>query len=79
MYTNHRPAIRELDHRSNDGIDVTLLWDSDTKRVSIEVDDHRTGESFELEVDPADALTAFHHPFAYATRGYVHALAASGG
>jgi hypothetical protein len=31
------------------------------------VEDDRAGESFQLEVDAADALAAFHHPYAYAT------------
>jgi hypothetical protein len=59
-------AARELDWRTNDGIDVTLLWHPQTYRVSVAVEDHRAGNSFELEVDSADALDAFHHPYAYA-------------
>jgi hypothetical protein len=43
----------------------------------VAVEDERSGESFELAVDGADALSAFHHPFAYAYReGSDHALAA---
>ncbi len=61
-------VIQELDHRSNDGIDVRLLWDSGTDQVSIAVADGRGGESFAFEVTPADAVGAFHHPFAYAPR-----------
>lgn len=65
------PAIHELDHRINDGIDVTLLWNSITNRVSVVVEDQRTGELLELDVvDPKDALIAFCHPFAYASRGW---------
>jgi hypothetical protein len=71
------PAIRELDHRSNDGIDVTLLWDERTNRVSLSVRDERTGESFELDVHPEDALTAFHHPYAYASRSWIEPLLAA--
>jgi hypothetical protein len=59
-------AIRELDHRVSDGIDVWLLWNSRTNQVSVMVVDGRTGEQFELPVAPADALDAFHHPYAYA-------------
>ena len=37
----------------------------------------KTGEIFELDVDPEDALIAFYHPYAYASRGWTdHALAA---
>jgi hypothetical protein len=59
-------GIRELDHRISDGIDVTLLWSQRSDRVWIDVRDDRSGESFELDVDPGDALAAFHHPYAYA-------------
>jgi hypothetical protein len=59
-------TTRELDHRHNDGIDVTLLWDSATDRVSVFVRDARAGEAFELSVEPSRALDAFHHPYAYA-------------
>lgn len=57
---------RELDHRVSDGIHVTLLWYASTNRVTVEVYDESTGESFELEVAHGRALDAFHHPYAYA-------------
>ena len=63
-----RSVIHELDHRSNHGIDVRLLWSSGTNQVSIAVADGRTGTSFEFEVAPADAADAFHHPYIYAPR-----------
>lgn len=71
------PAIRELDHRFNDGIDVTLLWDERTNAVSVAVRDEKRGESFELDVHPEDALTAFHHPYAYSSRGWIEPLLAA--
>lgn len=58
-------GTRELDRRSNDGIDVAVLWNPRTNQVSVAVDDDRLGESFELEIDPANALDAFRHPYAY--------------
>jgi hypothetical protein len=70
-------AVRELDRRTDDGIDVRLLWGPQTKRVSVAVEDARAGESFEFEVDAADALAAFRHPDAYAHPDHgSHALAA---
>jgi hypothetical protein len=72
MYTT--TEIRELDRRSNDGVDVALLWNPRTNRVVIALEDDRSGDSFEIDVDAADALDAFRHPFAYAPRDY--ALAA---
>jgi hypothetical protein len=59
-------SVRELDHRRCDAIDVTLGWDPLTNGVSVVVRDERLGESLAFEVDPADALSAFHHPYAYA-------------
>jgi hypothetical protein len=73
--TTNRPT-RELDHRVNDGLDVKLLWNSLTDHVSVAVEDKRTGEFFELDVDPDDALLAFYHPYAYVSRDWTdHALA----
>jgi hypothetical protein len=61
-------AIRELDRRTSDGIDVRLLWNSFSDQVLVVVRDMRTFESFELQVAPGDALVAFRHPYAYANR-----------
>ena len=58
-------TTRELDRRINDGIDVRLLWDPATNQVTVAVTDERLGGSFELDVDGAEALDAFHHPYAY--------------
>jgi hypothetical protein len=69
-------AVRELDRRTNDGIDVRLLSNPHTNGVSIAVDDSRAGESFELEVHAADALAAFQHPYAHAATAGASALAA---
>ena len=66
--TNSTPdnATRELDRRTSDGINVRLLWNSVADEVVLAVHDTRSDESFEVRVEPADALLAFHHPFAYA-------------
>jgi hypothetical protein len=78
MRTSRDPVIHELDQRTNDGLDVRLLWNPLTNRVSVAVEDQRTGEFFELDVvDPEDALIAFYHPYEYASMGWVdHASAA---
>jgi hypothetical protein len=74
----HEPSIliRELDHRHSDGIEVTLLWNARTKAVSVLLLEERSAASFQFEVPPADALDAFHHPYAYAAYGHDSALAA---
>jgi hypothetical protein len=61
------PPVRELDHRHSDGIDVFLLWDARTDQVSIMLIDERSGESLAFAVDPSEAMSAFHHPYSYAT------------
>jgi hypothetical protein len=55
----------ELDRRSGNGVDVVLVWEPATNRVFVGVIDERTGGEFAFEVDPANALDAFYHPFAY--------------
>ena len=60
---------KELDSRSSNGIEVALLWDPDRNRVSVRLYDERTEEELEFGVDPASALDAFLHPYAYAARG----------
>lgn len=62
------PELRELDSRSGDGFAVTLLWNSRTDAVFVTVVDSRTGDLFRIAVDAADALDAFHHPYAYSRR-----------
>jgi hypothetical protein len=58
---------RELAHRRNDGLDIRLLWDSTTDRVSVALHDSKTGDGFVVEVGRGErALDVFHHPFAYA-------------
>ena len=58
--------VRELDHRRNDGIDVRLFWDARMNRVSLALTNEHSGESLTFEVDPGEALAAFHHRYAYA-------------
>ncbi len=70
-------ARRELDRRATGGVEVVLYWHgADT--VSVFVHDTSTDEEFELEVDAAFALDAFHHPYAYAAGcGVSHAQPAA--
>jgi len=69
MHSENSPVEMptELAHRAGNGIDVLLLWDRGDGRLTVVVDDVRTGGSFELvAADGRQALDAFHHPFAYA-------------
>jgi hypothetical protein len=60
-------ARRELDHRHSDGIDVTLSWSPTRNDLFVTVRD-TGGDSFELAVEPYEALDVFQHPYAYAAR-----------
>jgi hypothetical protein len=56
----------ELAGRENDGLEVSLLWSKTANRVKVAVADTKRNEQFEFDVAGADALAAFHHPFAFA-------------
>jgi hypothetical protein len=60
-------AVRELDSREMDGLEVTLLWYEQEDYASVVVADSKTGEAFELVLGAGDsARDVFHHPYAYA-------------
>jgi hypothetical protein len=63
-------AVRELDYRNNDHVEVRVLWNSLTDSLAIRVHEAAYGESFEFDVAPAHALEAFRHPFAYGGSGH---------
>jgi hypothetical protein len=65
---------QELDFRSSDGLEVSLLWEPETSRVTVSLFDMKTGHDFEIEVAGHEALDAFHHPYAYAANRGVHVL-----
>ena len=64
MTTKELIERRELAHRSNDGIEVTLFWSKASNRVTIAVYHARSATALEFDVDGADALDAFNHPYA---------------
>ena len=57
---------RELALREGDGLQISLWWSKSHDRVKVSVLDARLVESFNLDIAGADALSAFHHPFAHA-------------
>jgi len=65
----------ELDVRSTDGLEVTLLWQPETNELTVSVYDSKSGDDFDIEVAPAEATDAFHHPYAYAASRGVHFVA----
>jgi hypothetical protein len=68
MTTTSSPSdttLRELASRTNDGIDVLLLWRPADDAVLLHLEDHKLDLCFAQEIDRAEALHAFEHPFAY--------------
>ena len=69
-YVDERTMIktttRELARRTNDGVDVALLWSPVDDRLTVVVEDAKLDERFELETRPDNALEVFYHPYAYA-------------
>ena len=65
-------SMRELAHRSNDGLDVTLFWHPATDELTICVCDRRRGAYFELEPQANHALDSFYHPYSYGSLSSVH-------
>jgi hypothetical protein len=59
-------TTRELARRTNDGVEVTLLWSPAEDRLTVVVEDAKLDERFELEARPDNALEIFYHPYAYA-------------
>jgi hypothetical protein len=57
---------RELARRTEDGIEVGLLWRQDDGALVVTVRDLRSGELYRLEASTATALDAYRHPFAHA-------------
>jgi hypothetical protein len=66
METTTITERQELAHRVTDGVEVALLWERAGNRVTVAVNDARTGAEFEFEVDTRCAMDAFNHPYAYA-------------
>ena len=61
-----KALFAELDHRDNDGIEVSLLWNRANDSLTVYACDTRTNESLEIAVDPVQAREVFLHPYAYA-------------
>jgi hypothetical protein len=67
MKTGTRPTDWiELAKRASDDLEVVLLWNRSSNRVKVAVNDERLCHHLDFEVARADALNAFHHPFAQA-------------
>ena len=63
--------FRELAHRSNDGVDVTLSWRAETDELLVCVFDERREAYFEINPERDFALDVYYHPYAYVGYGDV--------
>jgi hypothetical protein len=71
------PLYMELAQRESSGTEVTLYWASADDRLLVVVNDDRTGDAFEFEVDAPHALDAVEHPYAYAAQRGIEYLSAT--
>jgi hypothetical protein len=56
---------RELAIRRSGTDEVLLLWHPVSDRVELAFRDTETGAELRFDVEPRDAIDAFHHPYAY--------------
>jgi hypothetical protein len=57
--------FRELAHRSNNGVNVTLSWRPETDELLVSVFDERSDEYFEIQPHREFALDVYYHPYAH--------------
>jgi len=67
--TNIDTHFRELAHRSNNGVNVTLSWRAETDELLVCVYDERRDVYFEIQPDRDFALDVFYHPYAHVGYG----------
>jgi hypothetical protein len=59
------PQLRELAHRSDNGVDVTLSWHAETDELLVCVYDERRDVYFEIQPERDFALDVYYHPYAH--------------
>jgi hypothetical protein len=58
-------VTRELAHRSDEGLEVSLLWNETAGELIVTVLDARSGELLDVAAQHENALDVFNHPYAY--------------
>ena len=58
-------TVRELAHRIDGGVEVSLLWHVREHRLAVTVSDSRSGDLFVLDADNDKALDVYYHPYAH--------------
>jgi hypothetical protein len=56
---------KELARRAGDGVVVSLLWRQADGKLTVVVNDTRTGETVKLPARADNALEVFNHPYVY--------------
>lgn len=64
-------GISKLSSRSENGVDVALLWRQCDNTVIVAVVDHHNGDAFLLDVRENDNPLEMFHPYAYAAHRHV--------
>jgi hypothetical protein len=59
-------TFTELAQREGDGLVVSLMWNRADNALRVSIANAETGEEFELDAHPDNALDIYYHPFAYA-------------
>jgi hypothetical protein len=59
-------TFTELAQRAGDGIVVSLMWSRADNALRVSIANTQTGEEFELDARPDNALDIYYHPYAYA-------------
>lgn len=67
-----RQSFRELAHRTDNGLEVTLFWHPVTDEMKVCVCDWRLGAYFEIQPSPHQALDVFYHPYSYSSVSTAH-------
>ncbi len=67
--TNIDTQFRELAHRANNGVNVTLSWRAETDELLVCVYDERRDVYFEIHPERDLALDVYYHPYAHVGYG----------
>jgi hypothetical protein len=67
--TDTDTRFRELAHRSNNGVNVTLSWHAETDELLVWVYDERRDVYFEIQPERGFALDVYYHPYAHVGYG----------
>jgi hypothetical protein len=62
-------GFRELAHRSDTGVNVTLSWHAETDELLVCVYDERLNVYFEIHPERDFALDVYYHPYAHVGNG----------